>query len=167
MTTANLAEARRNFAEADAVYQGLKAKARSIADRIQVAKAKQAAITNKRVAGTATEADTAEFGALSADLELLATMLTAAETAAEAKNPEFERNLLSQAETLHQREQDKTKFDALSAVCLKLDAALCEAIGEAHAFGKRLGHVPLSQSWRPSEALHRAVNYGVPPGGIQ
>lgn len=167
MTTANLAEARRNFAEADAVYQGLKAKARSIADRIQVAKAKQAAITNKLVTGTATEADTSEFGALSADLELLATMLTEAEAAAEAKNPEFERNLLSQVQALHQREQDKTKFDALAAVCLKLDAALCEAIGEAHAFGKRLGHMSLSQSWRPSDALHRAVTYGVPPGGIQ
>ena len=59
MTAENLAEARRNFAQADSAYQALKAKARSIEDRIAVARAKQAEITNKRVNATATDARSA------------------------------------------------------------------------------------------------------------
>ena len=165
MTAENLAEARRNFAEADSAYQALKAKARSIEDRIAVARAKQAEITNKRVNGTATDADTAEFAALGADLELLKEMLTEAQAAASAKAPDHERNLLSQAETLHQREQDAVNYEALLQSCQKLDQALCDCIAQTAAFGKRLGHASLSQSWRPSDTLHRAISYGVPPGG--
>lgn len=165
MTAENLAEARRNFAQADSAYQALKAKARSIEDRIAVARAKQAEITNKRVNGTATDADTAEFGALAADLELLGEMLAEAQNAAATKSPDNERSLLSQAETMHQRAADQQKFEALQQASQKLDAALCDAIRQTHEFGKRIGHASLSQSWRPSDALHRAISYGVPPGG--
>lgn len=165
MTAENLAEARRNFAQADSTYQVLKAKARSIEDRIAVARAKQVEITNKRVNGTATDADTAEFGALAADIDLLDSMLSEAQAAASTKSPEHERNLLSQAETMHQRAADKQKFEALQQTSQRLDAALCDAIRQTHEFGKRLGHVSLTQSWRPSDTLHRAISYSVPPGG--
>lgn len=165
MTIEILAEARRNFQEADTAYQAAKAKARSIADRIQVAKAKLAGITNRRVTGTDAPEDAAEFGLLSADIELLTQMLAEAEAQADAKSPEHQRNLLMQAETLHQRELDQAKFEALSQTAQKLEAALCNCIGQTHAYGKRLGHFSLSQSWRPSDTLHRAINHGVPPGG--
>lgn len=165
MTAENLAEARRNFAAADAVHQAHLAKVRSIQDRIQVAKAKQSAITNRRVAGTDSPDDAAEFAALGADLELLKEMLTEAQAAASAKAPDHERNLLSQAETLHQREQDAVNYEALLQSCQKLDQALCDCIAQTAAFGRKIGHVSLSQSWRPSDTLHRAISYGVPPGG--
>lgn len=165
MSIETLAEAKRNFQEADTAYQAAKAKARSIADRIQVAKAKQAAITNSRVAGTASDTDGAEFGALSADIELLGQMLSEAEASAEAQSPEHQRSLLIQAENLHQREVDQEKFEALLQTGKKLESALCDCIGQTYAIGKRLGHFSLSQSWRPSDVLHRAINHGVPPPG--
>lgn len=166
MTTEVIAEARRALADAEGKYQAATDKVRQIRDRIEWTTAKRAEITQRRLAGEATDHETAEFAALGADLEVLERMRGEAEVAAKALEPTEARARLAAAEQQHQRELNDAEAQVLAKKAAELDAALCRCVAEIHRRGKGMGRTQLSQNWRPSETLDRAMRLGVPPGGI-
>lgn len=100
-----------------------------------------------------------------ADLEQLAT-----EVRSEAANAEQVRN--AAAEALRHAEEGLARAERESVIkglderIARLDSMLCQAIAELHQLGIEQaggGHQQLNRSWKPSEALHRAVVFQVPP----
>lgn len=158
-----LAEAKFQFAEASARHQVALDKALTIDNLIQSAAAKQGEITDRRLAGIATAADTAEFAALVGDLEVLRPMLVEAQSAVRATAPTKAANQLAMAERHAEREVLQAEFDALAEQAAKLDAALCDCVHLLHQRGQALGRRMLSQSWRLSERLEKAFRLGVAP----
>jgi chromosome segregation ATPase len=161
--TAQIAEAQRIYDAAEAEHAEAMSKVRKIAERIEDCQQRQRAITQQRLEGEAHPGTAAEFAALGADIETLSIMLSAAQQAADAVRPDEARRQLMFAQQQHARDLVRAEFDALTAVAAKLDGALCRCVAELHRRGKQMGHVQLSQSWRPSSALDRCMRLGVAP----
>ncbi len=163
MSAEQVARAEHELKQASTRHASAVEKVNSIRGRIEWSQARQQAITASRLNGSASDADNAEFSALDGDLTSLKTMLVEAEAAANALDPVDARSRLAMAKAQHEREQLDAEYQAVSAKATELDLALCRAIAAAHALGRRLGHVSLSQSWRPSTELDRAQRLGVCP----
>lgn len=161
-----LAEARRRFEDADAKYREALDNVTKIKTRIADREQRQRAITQQRLEGEAAPDTANEFAALNGDIETLRNMLARADAEARALEPAEARNHLAIAERNADREKRQAEFDALMAVAAKLDIALCNAIAQLARIGKQLGHVQLSQSWKPSDDLRNAIHFNkAPPGG--
>lgn len=161
MTAKRLAEARRLAADATAAHEAARSKAQSIRNRIAEAKARQTEITALRLAGTASEADTAEFAALGGDICGLQAMRIAADQAVVASHPEPANNRVRAAEAEHARAQNEIAFDLLAAQAEKLELALLGCLGDLYAIGSKIKGPSLCMSWRPTVKLARACNPGV------
>jgi chromosome segregation ATPase len=160
-----LAEARRRFEEATEKHRTAQERVAQIRERIATCERRQREITAARLEGESSPAEAAEYMALTGDIETLKAVLSEAECEARALEPTSERNYLTIAERNAAQELTQAEFDALRDVAARLDVALCDAIAKLHAVGRRMGHVQLSQSWRASDDLRRAVYHNVPPGG--
>lgn len=163
MSAEHVARARREFEEARALHHQALKRTEEIRAKIDAAKARQQAITQARIAGTSDTAETAEFGALAADLEALAPMLEAAKAAAAALEPVNQRRLLESAEAMHRGEIAQAEYDAMLERVQKLEVVLCQAVTTLHEKGQALGFVSLSRSWPVSRLLQRAVRDGAVP----
>jgi len=163
MTPENLAEAQRAFVEVKNARDVAVAKAAAITERLSAMRDTLAAITAKRLSGTVTPGDTAEFVVVTADLVALQEMLDTTNTEAAQLDTKPAQDNLRAVEKAHERDQNEIAFAAVAAQVTKLENALCDAVATLHGIGQRLGRVSLVMSWRPSQRLDRAVKSGIVP----
>ena len=158
-----IAAARLKLEEAEQRQHEAQAKTQKIEQRLAECRQRQQEITAARLDGTAPPDSAAEFGALAADISALEKMHSTAQAEAALISTDPERNRLAEMESMMRRNQDQELFNALSLKVSEIELLLCKAIAAAHGAGRKLGHHSLSQSWKPSIALERAVHYGVSP----
>jgi hypothetical protein len=140
------AAARLELDEATAAHAHDAAEVERLTARIEQCRNRQREITDKRLAGTATEQETAEFAALNGDIEVLTGLLAEARDCARASEPQRQRAALSRAENElaaatreaehtamieHAREVEQAYIGALQRVW---DSA--QAKGGARTFGE-------------------------------
>lgn len=163
MNSQAIAAARLKLEEAEQRQQEAQAKLQKIEHRLAECRQRQQEITAARLDGTATPDSAAEFGALAADISALEKMGATAQAEAALISTDKERNTLAELENMMRRNQDQELFTALAAKVTEIELLLCKAIAAAHQAGRRIGHHSLSQSWKPSNALDRAIRLGVSP----
>lgn len=165
MSVESLATAKRLFAEATEVHREAVNKLHGITERLGTIRNRLSEITQARVAGTATGQDADEFVLLTADAELLGSMLAEAQrTVQKLQSIATARlNELQTAEKIHALDQAGIEFAALSMKTREIEAVFVRAIAMTHAAGRKLGYHVLSQSWRASEPLDKAMRLNVPP----
>ena len=73
------------------------------------------------------------------------------------------RAALARAETDHQREQDEIAFRAFVDRLQAIDAMLVQCLHVACEAGAKIGRYQVSQVYRPSETLDRALRLGIRP----
>lgn len=168
MSAETLATANRLFAEASEAYREANDRLSGISERLGSIRNRLSEITQARVAGTASGQDADEFVLLTADADLLGNMLAEAQLTAQELGATADARLseLQNEEKNHALEQAGIEFAALSMKTREIEAIFVQAIAATHTAGRKLGHYVLSQSWRPSEKLDRAMRYGVPPEGL-
>lgn len=162
-TTAHLELARvtREHEEATKRHRAALADAQQVRARIEAAQARQREITARRVAGESSDEERAEFIMLQHDIEGLEPLLKEAEARAAELLPTREEAALTAAHAAVKREAEQAAFDALSARLQALEEAFCKCLAQTHEAGRKLGHVSLAASWRPSKMLRAAVADGV------
>lgn len=168
MSAETLATANRLFAEVNEACREANDRLSGISERLGSIRNRLSEITQARVAGTASGQDADEFVLLTADADLLGNMLAEAQLTAQELQATADARLseLQNEEKNHAIEQAGIEFAALSMKTREIEAIFVQAIGATHTAGRKLGHYVLSQSWRPSEKLDRAMRYGVPPEGL-
>jgi hypothetical protein len=163
MTPENLAEAQRAFAEIKSARDTATTQAAALEARIAASRSTLDAITAKRLSGTVTPGDTAEFVIVTADLVALQGMLDATTAEVAQLDTKPAQDNLRLVEKAHQRDQDEIAFAAVAEQVTKLENALCDAVATLHGIGQQLGKVSLVMSWKPSQRLDRAVKNGIIP----
>lgn len=161
----NLARFERQHADAVAAHQAAHDKQTSIDNRLKDIAERMAAITKRRVAGDVDEKETAEYAALQGDSQLLAQMLTTAkaETKLAAETLHASVVAYSDAQNAQTMLENEAKFQALAAKTREIEVVFCKAIRLTALAGQAIGHHVLGQSYRPSEALDRALRMNVIP----
>ena len=156
-----LARIQREYEEATKCHRGAVGEAQKVRSRINEAQQRQAEITARRVAGESSDEERAEFIMLQRDVEALQPLLAEAEARAAELQPTREEAALQAAQTAVKREAEQATFDALSARLQALEEAFCRCLAQTHEAGRKIGHVSLAASWRPSKMLRAAVADGV------
>jgi len=160
MTAQNLATAIRKCTEAETAHKAALKRAEAIRARIAGAHTRQAEITALRLAGTATEADSAEYACLGGDIAALDQMLTEAVQVFVDADPAPAQQALALARAAHGRAQNKILTDALAEKNLALENALVAGIRQIHNEGPQKGLGSICMSWKPTHALKQAVDNG-------
>lgn len=165
MTVENIAKGERIHFEAVGELEAAQEKEESINSRLKDASDRMRAISQRRIDGQATEAETAEFAALHGDADLLQTMLTAAQAETKLANQKVHEAFVwsTDAARAHERERAAIEYEALKLKTQDIEKVFCKAIGMTARAGRKVGHHTLSQSFQPSQTLHRAINLGVAP----
>lgn len=165
MSAEYVARATRLHEETRSLYHAALSREEAIKTRILDAETRQKAITQARLDGASNEAETAEFGALAADIEALQEMLETAKTeTVKAEEPmNRAQAMLQTAQAMHQRELAQMSYDALLIRVQALEGALCSAVATLHDAGLQLGFVSLSRTWPVSQSLRRAIENGIVP----
>ncbi len=165
MSAKQLAAATRLYNESTELHREADSKVHSIADRLGTIRNRMAEITQSRISGTATGQQADEFVLITADANLLDSMLTDAISNVQERQSVMQARLreVQAAEKAHQHEQAVIEFAALQAKTAEIEALFVRAIAISDAAGRKIGHSMLGQSWRASEALDRAMKYGIAP----
>ena len=160
-----IARFERQHQEAVAAHAAALEKQNGIDGRLQDIAARMTAITARRVAGNVDEKEAAEYAALQGDSQLLATMLTAAkaETKLAAETLHASVIAYSDASNAQNMLENQAKYEALAAKTREIEVVFCKAIRLTALAGQAIGHHVLGQSYRPSEALDRALRMNVIP----
>jgi chromosome segregation ATPase len=156
-----LARIQREYEEATKCHRGAVGEAQKVRARINEAQQRQAEITARRVAGESSNEERAEFIMLQLDIEALEPLAKEAEARAAELQPTREEAALQAAQDAVKREAEQATFQALSARLQALERAFCECLAQTHEAGRKIGHVSLAASWRPSKMLRAAVGEGV------
>lgn len=156
-----LARVTREHEEAAKRHRAAIAEAQKIRGRIAEAQQRQAEITRNRVAGNSNPDEAGEFIMLQHDIEALEPLVKEAEARAAELQPTREEAALQAARAAVKREAEQATFDALSARLQALEEAFCRCLAQTHEAGRKIGHVSLAASWRPSKMLRAAVGEGV------
>lgn len=156
-----LARIQREHEEASKRHRGALAEAQKVRARIAEAQQRQAEITARRVAGESSDEERAEFIMLQRDIEALEPLAKEAEARAAELQPTREDVALQAAQGAVKREHDQAAFHALSDRLQALEEAFCRCLAQTHEAGRKIGHVSLAASWRPSKMLRAAVADGV------
>ncbi|CAM5373100.1 hypothetical protein TMEC54S_02154 [Thauera mechernichensis] len=156
-----LARIQREYEEATKCHRGAVGEAQKVRARINEAQQRQAEITARRVAGESSDEERAEFIMLQRDIEALEPLAKEAEARAAELQPTREEAALQAARAAVKREAEQATFDALSARLQALEEAFCRCLAQTHEAGRKIGHVSLAASWRPSKMLRAAVADGV------
>lgn len=168
MSDENLARGERMHADATAAHEAAQAAEKEIDARLADIAKRTQAISQRRINGQSNEQEAAEFAALKGDSDLLEKMLAEAKKKTKLASDQAvgSYHWYQDAKTAHQREQDHVQYQALLTATEEIEQMYLRAIGQLAKAGKRIGHHTLSQSWRPSDTMHRAFNLGVaPPAG--
>jgi hypothetical protein len=161
----NLARFERQHQEAIATHAAALDKQTGIDGRLSDIATRMATITKRRVAGDVDPAEASEYAALQGDSQLLATMLTTAkaETKLAAETMHATYCAFSDAKNGQAILENQAKYEALLAKTREIEVVFCKAIRATAMAGKSIGHHVLGQSYRPSEALDRALRMNVVP----
>lgn len=165
MSSENLAKAERQHAEMVAQHQAALEKQKCLDARLSDTAERMKAISQRRIDGTSNDAEAAEFAALHGDAALLEKMLATAkaETAQAFERVHGASCVYNDTKSAHERQKVAIEYECLRQKCADIEAVFCRALGMVARAGKKLGHHTLSQSYRPSDTLHRALNLGVAP----
>lgn len=165
MSAKRLATATRLHNESAELHREADNKVHSIADRLGTIRNRMAEITQVRISGTATGQQADEFVLITADANLLDSMLTDAISNVQERQAVMQARLreVQEADKAHQHEQAAIEFSALQDKTAEIEALFVRAIALSDAAGRKIGHSVLGQSWRPCEALDRAFKYGIAP----
>lgn len=156
-----LARVTREHEEASKRHRAALAEAQKVRARINEAQQRQAEITRNRVAGNSNPDEAGEFILLQRDIEALQPLQAEAEARAAELLPTREEAGLQGAQDAVKREHDQAAFHALSDRLQALEEAFCRCLAQTHEAGRKIGHVSLAASWRPSKMLRAAVADGV------
>ncbi len=165
MSAENLARGERMHVEALAEHQSALHKEQGIDARIADIAKRMNAISQRRIAGTSNDQEAAEFAALGGDSQLLTQMLAAAKAETKLAGDKVRGAVAwyGDAQNAHMRQQAELEYNALQLRTKEIEAVFVRAIGATARAGKAIGHHSLSQSFKISETLHRAINLGVIP----
>lgn len=163
MSAELVAMRRRERDEAVAARDAARAEVAAIQERIDRRRAAQGEITQRRLADAVVPGDATEYSALAGDLAVLEGMLAEKTAALRPIDVDGPAARLAEAEAAHRREQDERELDALQARGREFEDGLCGVIRASVKLGTRLGLRQLSQVYRPSAALERAIRLGVKP----
>jgi chromosome segregation ATPase len=131
--------------------------AANIEAKLHQAEASIEALSRKRLAGQATEDDTAELAALTADRDTLVAMLYEARAEVEdLDTTEIQRRHDQAAHDWHQHTATE-HLAALVAKAQEIDALLLRVIADIRAAGQPLGKAHLQEMWKPSRALRDCI----------
>lgn len=165
MSTIQLARGERLNEEAQAELAAARDLVRQNTERLNNARTRMNAITQRRVSGTATAAETAEYAALQGDEALLGKMLAAAKQsetqATEKVHGAFV--FFDSARVAHDRELADAKFKALLEQTKQIEAVFCQALGALGRAGRAVGINTLGQCFQKCDVLHRALDLNVIP----
>jgi len=163
--TEDLARYERLHSESVADHKTAQAKQNGINDRLKDIAAQMTAITQRRIDGTSSDHEASEFAALAGDSQLLTGMLATAkaETKLAADKIHACYVVHDDAKNAHDRQQAQVEYIAMLAKTSEIEAVFVKAIRATALAGKKVGHFVLSQSFRPSEPLDRALRLGVIP----
>lgn len=169
ITAARLASAKLRAAEADDALAVATDRADKLAAKIANARARQQAITNARLEGEGTEAEAAEFAALSGDIEVLTGMHEEASTALQPLGRAAlaaNNDVLALNQALDRATAEAT-YQAIAARTAEIEALLCKAIASQFEAGQAIGRGPLiSNSWRMTSDLDRIVRVNALPESV-
>lgn len=164
-----VAHARDNFSKAAQAVAGIATRLNEVTQRIADGELRLAnALAGLRSGEIHEDVGAARMAVARADIADLEQLAT--EVRSDAATAEQVRN--AAAEALRHAEEGLAHAEREAAVqglderIVRLDSVLCQAIAERHRLGIEQaggGHLQLNQSWKPSEALQRAVVYQVPP----
>lgn len=165
MSAKQLAAVTRLYNESTELHREADNKVHSIADRLGTIRNRMSEITQSRISGTATGEQADEFVLITADANLLDSMLTDAISNVQELQVVLQARLreVQAAEKAHQHEQAVIEFSALQGKTAEIEALFVRAIALSDTAGRKIGHSVLGQSWRPTEALDRAFKYGIAP----
>jgi hypothetical protein len=161
----NLSRFERQHQEMAAAYAVAHEKQTSIDGRLKDIAERMAAITQRRIAGEIDDKETAEYAALQGDSQLLTTMLATAkaETKLAGETVHAAYCAFSDAQNAQTILENQAKYEALAAKTREIEVVFCKAIRLTALAGQAIGHHVLGQSYRPSEALDRALRMNVIP----
>ena len=158
----NLEAARLALREAETAHDQATARAEALANRLAEARAKREAITERRLNGAATTEDAHEFGALGADMEALALMVTKSQAETDATQPDAARAALANAEAAWHRHQKQETIRALFDRAKQIEARLVECLGELAILSIESGGQNFRDVWAPSEDLQTIMRHSRP-----
>lgn len=159
-----LAENETSFEAAQASLNAVHETLTAIQQRIAETEEAQRRITEKRLSGAASEADTAEFAALSGDLASLRESLAEAEASAAARRTELQHAefLLSDARATWQKSLASERLRVLRTRALELEMLLVQCLRELGTEARSAGST-FVREWVPGADLRSAVIYGRQP----
>lgn len=142
---------------AEAAHAEAKDAADQLKKRITAANEARSAITARRLAGEATEADAAEYMALSGDLEVLEGLHRDAIDHADAAKPDRERAALAQAEADLRRATEEAKHAALIAHTREIEALFLRAVRAVQKAARQRGARTIREAFEFDGDLSNAL----------
>lgn len=152
-----LAHVQAQLSAAAIAHQDATRKVEDIWTKQSVLEAHRRAISARRIAGTATNQDAAEFEALTSDAALLAEMLETALDDQKRADPSNLRAVVSQAEHDWNHHQNSERLAALAGKAQEVDALLVRLIAEIRQAGASIGKHQLAECWTPSLSLYECI----------
>lgn len=165
MSTIQLARGERLNEEAQAELAAARDLARQNTERLNDARRKMHFITERRVSGTVTAAEAAEYAALQGDEALLGKMLDAAKQyeirATEKVHGAFV--FYTDAKAAHDRELAQAKFKALQEHCRQIEAVFIQCLGEVGRAGQAIGISTMGSAYPKSNAIRQVFDLNMTP----
>ena len=162
MLATMLEESRQAAAEAQAAHSQAVAKAQALAARIAEAREKQAAITSRRLAGTASPDEAAEHHALQGDIEELGRLHAHAEREAQFAAPDEALARLARAENDWKAHQERAVIEALHDRAVSLERSFTACLAELAGLIVAAGGQNLREYWQPSPDLEAIMLHSRP-----
>lgn len=160
---ARLADAQVRLSAAAVAHQDATRRLEDIWTKQSMLKAHLRAISARRIAGTATEQDAAEFEALTSDAALLAEMLKTVLDEQKRADPSNLRIAVSQAEHNWNHHQNGERLASLADKANEVDALLVRLIADIRQAGTAVGKRQLAECWTPSRALYDCIGRDFAP----
>ena len=165
MTVSQLAKGERLHEQAQAELASAKDLLRQNNERVNDAKTRMNEITQRRVGGTSTDKDAAEYAALQGDLVLLEKMWGSAQTAhvhaVESVHGAFV--YWTDAKQAHDREQAEARFKALQEKCREIEAVFIQCLGEVGRAGRAIGISTMGSAYPKSNAIRQVFDLNMTP----
>ena len=165
MSTIELARGERLNEEAQAELAAARDLLRQNTERVNEARARVDEITQRRVGGTSTPAEAAEYAALQGDLTLLAKMLTGAQEAEERAVQRVHGAFIYYTDALnaHNMELAEARFKALQEKCREIEAVFIQALGEVGRAGQAIGIHTMGSAYPKSTSIRQVFDLNMTP----
>ncbi len=155
-----LAAARLDLEVAEFDHAASKAEADRLRQLADDARARQTAITTRRLAGSSTEAEASEYAALVGDIEVLNQLHAEAQALADSLAPHEARAAVRQAERDLEECAGQIQHDTLMARCREIEAAFVNCLREAHRSGKARGARTAGDAFQLCPELAQTARFG-------